>query len=96
MGTLPMRGERPTGTLPMHGEPPISTLCKIFRRNPQTVEIKFKIRKKLVSIGCRALFFCKKQRFFAFKQPRIPDPLKFFSDSNTFYAGSSVWSEKNE
>ena len=40
--------------------------------------------------------FCKKQRFFAYKQQRTPDPLKFFSDSNTFYAGSSDWSEKNE
>ena len=71
IGTLPMRGERPTGTLPMHGEPPTSTLCKIFRRNPQTVEIKFKIRKKLVSIGCRALFFCKKQRFLPLNS-RVP------------------------
>ena len=40
--------------------------------------------------------FCKKQRFFAFIQPCIPDPLKIFSVSNTFYAGSSDWSKKNE
>ena len=40
--------------------------------------------------------FLQKTAFFTFKQPRTPDPLKIFSDSNTFYAGSSDWSEKNE